>query len=233
MNYLAIETSAHTVSVAVVTLEGVLGELTMNTGHTHSEKLMPVMDALLEQLDLSLSDLQGLVVASGPGSFTGIRIGMATVKGLAHGAGLPVLPVSTLEGLAWNLAGCGGLVCPLLDARRDQVYAALFDCSGEIPLRLEADSAQAIGDVIQALKARQEPVWFTGDALPRFKALIEEAMGAGPFPAEAPVASAGCLLGMAALLAEPGRLPVPYGEAVPQYLKKTEAERNYEQRNAP
>lgn len=234
MNYLVIETSAHTVSVAVVTLEGVLGELTMNTGHTHSEKLMPVMDALLEQLDLSLSDLQGLVVASGPGSFTGIRIGMATVKGLAHGAGLPVLPVSTLEGLAWNLAGCGGLVCPLLDARRDQVYAALFDCSGAIPLRLEADSAQAISDVIQALKARQEPVWFTGDALPRFKALIEEAMGGqARFPQKHLWHQRAASLGMAALLAEPGRLPVPYGEAVPQYLKKTEAERNYEQRNAP
>lgn len=232
MKHLVFETSAHTVSVAVVTPEGILGELTMNTGHTHSEKLMPAMETLFGQLGLRLTDLDGIVVTSGPGSFTGIRIGMATAKGLAHGAGLPVLPVSTLEGLAWNLAGAGGLVCPILDARRDQVYTALFDCRSDVPVRLEEDRAQSVGELILALKERQEPIWFTGDGIPRFRPLIVEAMGGqARFPQRHLWYQRAASLGMAALYGSPAPKQVPYGEAVPQYLKKTEAERNYEQRN--
>lgn len=232
MKLLAFETSAHTASVAVVTLDGVLGEITMNTGHTHSEKLMPAMEALLNQLDLELGHLQGLVVASGPGSFTGIRIGVATVKGLAHGAGLPVIPVSTLEGLAWNLAGFGGLVCPIMDARRDQVYTALFDCTGALPERLMDDSALSVETLIAVLKERPEPIWFVGDGILRFRPVIEEAMGhRAHFPQKHLWHQRAASLGMAALSGAEHLASCTYGEAQPQYLRKTEAERNHDQRH--
>lgn len=231
MKLLAFESSAQTASVAVVTQEGILGEITMNTGHTHSEKLMPAMDSLLTQLGLSLENMNALVVSSGPGSFTGIRIGVATVKGLAHGAGLPVVPVSTLEGLAWNLAGCGGLVCPIMDARRDQVYTALFDCASERPERQMADSALSIAELISVLKERQEPIWFVGDGILRFRELLEEAMGhRARFPQKHLQQQRAASLGMAALMGSEHLLTCSYEEAQPQYLRKTEAERNHDQR---
>ncbi len=231
MKLMAFESSAHTASVAVVTLDGVLGEITLNTGHTHSEKLMPLMEALLIQLELRLADIQGLVVASGPGSFTGIRIGVATVKGLAHGADLPVMPVSTLEGMAWNLAGFGGLVCPIMDARRDQVYSALFDCAGELPVRLMEDAAFSISDLADKLKEQPEPVWFVGDGIPRFRPALEEMMGAqARFPQKHLWYQRAASLGMAALAGQEHRETCSYREAQPQYLRKTEAERNHEQK---
>lgn len=232
MKLLAFETSAHTASIAVVTLEGVLGEITMNTGHTHSEKLMPAMEALLDQLDLDLNQFQGLVAASGPGSFTGIRIGVATVKGLAHGAGLPVIMVSTLEGLAWNLAGFGGIVCPIMDARRDQVYTALFDNAGELPERLLTDSVLSIDSLIALLKESEEPVWFVGDGIPKYRALLEEAMGhQARFPQKHLWYQRAASLGMAALSGAEHLTSCSYQEAQPQYLRKTEAERNHDQKH--
>ncbi len=229
MKLLAFETSAQTASVAVVTLDGVLGEITMNTGHTHSERLMPAMDALLSQLGLGLEHLHGLVVSSGPGSFTGIRIGVATVKGLAHGAGLPVIPVSSLEGMAWNLAGFGGVVCPIMDARRDQVYTALFDCAQELPERLMADCGLSIEELIAVLKERDEPIWFVGDGILRFRETLEEAMGhRARFPQKHLWLQRAASLGMAALMGPEHLKPSSYQEAQPQYLRKTEAERNHD-----
>ncbi len=231
MKLMAFETSAHTASVAVVTLDGVLGEITLNTGHTHSEKLMPAMEALLVQLDLRLRDIQGLVVASGPGSFTGIRIGVATVKGLAHGAGLPVIPVSTLEGMAWNLAGLGGVVCPIMDARRDQVYTALFDCTQGLPRRTMEDCALSIDDLATQLLGQSEPVWFVGDGIPRFREILEERMGSlARFPMKHLWYQRAASLGMAALAGQEHIETCSYQNAQPQYLRKTEAERNHEKR---
>lgn len=231
MKLMAFETSAHTASIAVVTLDGVLGEITLNTGRTHSEKLMPAMEALLAQLDLRLCDIQGLVVASGPGSFTGIRIGVATVKGLAHGAGLPVTPISTLEGLAWNLAGFGGRVCPIMDARRDQVYTALFDCVQELPQRLMEDCALSIDALAERLKEQGEPIWFVGDGIPRFREVLEEKMGQlAHFPMKHLWYQRAASLGMAALAGQEHNESCSYQEAQPQYLRKTEAERNHEKR---
>lgn len=231
MKLLAFETSAHTASVAVVTLDGVMGEITMNTGHTHSEKLMPAMAALLDQLALGLDQMNGLVVSSGPGSFTGIRIGMATVKGLAHGTGLPVMPVSTLEGLAWNLAGFGGLVCPIMDARRDQVYTALFDCGSERPERIMEDAALSVGALMDRLRDQEAPIWFVGDGIPRFRMLLEEALGhQARFPQKHLWYQRAASLGMAALSGAEHLTACTYQEALPNYLRKTEAERNYEQR---
>lgn len=232
MKLLAFETSAHTASVAVVTLEGVLGEITMNTGHTHSEKLMPAMDTLLRQLDLRIDQVQGLVAASGPGSFTGIRIGVATVKGLAHGAGLPVIMVSTLEGLAWNMAGFGGLICPIMDARRDQVYTALFDNGRELPERLTEDALLTVESLITQLKEREEAVWFVGDGVSKHRSLLEEAMGhRARFPQKHLWYQRAASLGMAALSGAEHLQSCTYGEAQPQYLRKTEAERNHEQKH--
>lgn len=232
MRYLVFETSARTVSVAVVSLDGVLGELTMNTGHTHSEKLVPVMDTLLAQLELQMDDIQGLVVSSGPGSFTGIRIGMATVMGIAHGAGVPIFPVSSLEGMAWNMAGCGGIVCPIMDARRDQLYSALFNCVEAVPRRVMADTALSVSELIQTLKATDDKVWFVGDGILRFKDLLVEAMGGNAqFPQRHLWHQRAASLGMAALLSQTPPESRSYMNLQPQYLKKTEAERNYDKRH--
>ena len=165
MKLLALETSAHVASVAIVDETGLIGELTLHTEMTHSQKLMPAIESLMAQLDLKIADMDGIAVASGPGSFTGIRIGVATAKGLAHGSGLKVIPVSTLEALAWNLAGCPVRVCPIMDARRDQVYTALFDCNAETPNRIWEDQALSVSELSERLRADGIPVWFVGDGV--------------------------------------------------------------------
>lgn len=163
MKILGIDSSATVASVAVCEDERLLAEYTVNNGNTHSETLLPMIQAALAALSLSISDIDLFAVSSGPGSFTGVRIGAATLKGLAFASGKPCVGISTLHALALNLLPVKGLICPVMNARRSQVYTALFRSDGETLERLMPDSAMSISELDTILYEYGEAVYFCGD----------------------------------------------------------------------
>ena len=163
MLILAFETSAKAGSVALLENGKLLGESYQNTGMTHSQTLMVMAEDMLKAAGKTVSDLTAVAVAEGPGSFTGVRIGVATIKGLAFGQNKPCAGVSTLEALAYNLCDYDGLICPVMNARRQQVYTALFRAKDGKLERLMPDSAIAIAELDQKLSQYNEPVRLCGD----------------------------------------------------------------------
>ena len=160
---LAFETSAKAASVALTENGKLLGESYQNTGLTHSQTLMVMAQDLLKQCGKTVSDLTALAVAEGPGSFTGVRIGVAAAKGMSWGAELPCYGVSTLEAMAESLGSWQGYVCPCMDARRSQVYNALFYVNQGILERRSEDRAIALTDLAQELKTLEGPIFLVGD----------------------------------------------------------------------
>jgi len=163
LKILALDSTAKVASVALCEDEQLLGELTLNNGNTHSQTLLPMVEFLLDKFGLSPKDIDLFAVAAGPGSFTGVRIGAATVKGLAFGREVPCAGVSTLEALAYNLCDQDGLICPVMNARRQQVYTALFRAKNGMLERLMPDSAIAIAELDERLSLYIEPVHLVGD----------------------------------------------------------------------
>lgn len=163
MRILAFESSAKAASVAVLQDDILLGEYYQNSGQTHSRTLMQMANNLLENCDLSVQDIDSVAVASGPGSFTGIRIGVSAAKGFAWGRELPVYGVSTLEAMAVLHGSFEGVICASMDARRSQVYNALFRIhEGEIE-RISEDRAISLEELSDELKNLQEKKILVGD----------------------------------------------------------------------
>lgn len=163
MKILALDSSATVASVALCEDERLLAEYTLNNGNTHSETLLPMIEALLSQFSLTARDIDVFAASMGPGSFTGVRIGAATLKGLAFASEKPCVCVSTLEALAQNLVFSKGLICPVMNARRSQVYTALFRSDGKTLTRLMPDSAISISELDEALCRYGETVALCGD----------------------------------------------------------------------
>ena len=161
---LAFDSTAKIASVAVCDGEELLALYNIDNGLTQSELLLPMAENMLKSLKLTIDDIGLFAVSVGPGSFTGVRIGTALVKGLAFGRNIPCVEVSTLEELAENLSGLRGIIAPCMDARRNQVYNALFRCDGEMLVRLTEDRAISIPDLAEELKAYSgEPIYLSGD----------------------------------------------------------------------
>ena len=163
MLILAFETSAKAASVALTENGKLLGESYQNTGLTHSQTLMVMAEDLLKQCGKAVSDLTAVAVAEGPGSFTGVRIGVAAAKGMAWGAELPCYGISTLEAMAVSLGAYQGYICPCMDARRNQVYNALFYVNQGKLERVKEDRAIALSDLAEELKALEGPIFLVGD----------------------------------------------------------------------
>ena len=163
MLILAFETSAKAASVALTENGRLLGESYQNTGLTHSQTLMVMAEDLLKQCGKAVSDLTAVAVAEGPGSFTGVRIGVAAAKGLAWGAQLPCYGVSTLEAMAVSLGIYEGYICACMDARRSQVYNAVFRVSQGSISRIAEDRAISLAELGEELKALNAPVYLVGD----------------------------------------------------------------------
>ena len=160
MKILALDSTAGTSTVALCENERLVAEFSLNGGNTHSETLLPMIAEMLKDCALSAKDVDVFACAAGPGSFTGVRIGAATVKGVAFGSGKPCIGVSTLEALAYNLRGFDGIICPVMNARRGQVYNALFSSNGD---RLCNDRAISIEELCAELVGKDETVWLCGD----------------------------------------------------------------------
>ena len=163
MKIMAFDTSAKTASVCVAEDGALLGELNTNTKFTHSQTLLPMAQSLLNCLSLSFSDMDCFAVSTGPGSFTGLRIGIGAVKGLAYGLNRPCAGVSTLDALSRNLSGADGIVCPVMDARCGQVYTALFESTPGTIVRTTEDMAISIEELSKRLQKEKKNVFLVGD----------------------------------------------------------------------
>ena len=163
MLILAFETSAKAASVALTEGGKLLGEVYQNTGLTHSQTLMVMAEDVLRQCGKTAADVRAVAVAAGPGSFTGVRIGVAAAKGFAWGAEIPCYGISTLEAMAESLGVFEGFVCPCMDARRSQVYNALFLAEGGKLSRIAEDRAIALADLKEELINLQKPIFLVGD----------------------------------------------------------------------
>lgn len=231
LKLLALDTSTLSASVALLEGRRVVYECTLENGNTHSQNLMPLIDGAFAMAGWQQEDLHALAVTVGPGSFTGLRIGVATAKGLAMALRLPVAAVGTLDALAMGVLPWPGLIVPLLDARRDQVYTATFRQQEEAPRALTPPRALDVRALISELSREDEPVVFCGDGLRAHGPLLQEALGSravlAPACARGVRASAVGLLGL--LQIEAGRAPDP-ATLVPQYLRRPQAKTLLEQR---
>ena len=228
MRILGIESSSLVASVAIVT-DGVLtGEYTMNHKKTHSQTLLPMMDQLVQMVEIELDTVDGVAVSGGPGSFTGLRIGSATAKGLGLALKKPLIHVPTLDAMAYNLWGTNALVCPIMDARRNQVYTGIY----RVAARLEAVKSQCAmdrGELSEELNAFNQPVIFLGDGVPVFKDLIQEKMTASYqfAPPQMNRQRAASVAALGAVYMKEGKIEAAEDHA-PDYLRKSQAERERE-----
>ncbi len=176
MNILAIDTSGPVAGAAVMANGRIVHSIALNHGLTHSETIMPAVDEAMAGSGLTCGDIDVFAAVAGPGSFTGVRIGVCAAKGFAHAVNKPCVAIHALEALAMNFYGFSGLVCPILDARRSQVYCALFDCSGGFPVRVMEDDAIALDDLLDRLP-EEKTIAFLGDGLGVHAAKIIEKLG--------------------------------------------------------
>ena len=170
MKLLVIDTSGPVCGTAVMDEGKVYSEFTAQNRHTHSASLMPMIERALEAAGITLGDMDAIAAVTGPGSFTGVRIGVATAKGLAHGAGLPCIAVDALEALSESAGDFDGIVCPIQDARAGQVYGAAFR-NGE---RLLSDAPMKLEEYLDAISGLGNRFLFTGDGAPVFRERIAE-----------------------------------------------------------
>lgn len=163
MKILAIESSAKSASVAVTENGHLISECFVNASLTHSKTLMPMTDNVLKQADMTIDDIDAFCVNTGPGSFTGIRIGVAAVKGLALFSNKPCAGISTLESIAYNFIDSDCVVCAAMDARCNQVYTALFECKNGLVKRLCEDKAVLIDELAEEISKIDSTVYLAGD----------------------------------------------------------------------
>jgi tRNA threonylcarbamoyladenosine biosynthesis protein TsaB len=225
MLLLAFETSAKAGSVALLDGQKLLGESYQNTGLTHSQTLMSMAQALIESCGYTPGDVAAVAVAAGPGSFTGVRIGVAAAKGFAWGGELPCYGVSTLEAMALQLGIHQGYVLPVMDARREQVYNALFHvCDGK-PERLCPDRAISLQELGEETKSLSEPVFLVGDGSILCYNTLKDTVPGLVMPPEHRMHQRAAGVGLAALSMIAAGLPGDGATLVPNYLRLSQAER--------
>ncbi len=230
MHILAIDTSTRSCSAALIEDENLRAELTIDIGETHSKHIMALIDQVIGEANLKIADVDGFSVTRGPGTFTGLRIGLGTVKGLAMALGKPIAGVSSLEALAVQACCSDRLICSLIDARRMQVYCRCYRCKDDeiaIP-----STPERVCSVQEAIAAFDEPVMFIGSGAILYASHISEQLGhRARF---APCSQHTIRASTVALL---GREKIMNGDTedlagfVPAYLRKSDAELNLEKQN--
>ena len=225
MKIIALETSAVTASVAVTDDERLLAQSFQNSGLTHSATLMPMVSGLLKNTGLTLDEMDVVAVAAGPGSFTGVRIGVAAAKGLAWPGDKPCAPCSTLESMAWQCAHMGGEICAAMDARRTQVYCARFRAEGGTLTRLTPDRAMGLDGLADEVRASGLPQILVGDGAHLVRAALEEqGLPCSPMPPHLIYQTAWGVARCALRIAREGQL-VSAAAMAPSYHRLSQAER--------
>lgn len=225
MKILALESSALAASVCLCEDDFLIAQSYENSGLTHSKTLLPMAQELLKNCGGTLSDVDVIAVAAGPGSFTGLRIGVSAAKGLAWALDKPCAKVSTLEAMAWNLSALPGELCPVMDARRNQVYNARFSCDGERIARITPDRAIGLEELAEELAAAGTAQILVGDgAALCYNDFIKRGLPVGIAPPNLRFQSAWGVARAAWDQARAGRL-IPAGELTPDYHRLSQAER--------
>ena len=225
MKILAFETSAKAGSVALTDNGILLGANYCNTGLTHSQTLMVMAEQLLQSCGLTPKDVEAVAVAAGPGSFTGVRIGVAAAKGFAWGGEIPCYGVSTLEAMALGLGIYEGFVCPVMDARRSEVYNALFRAEAGKLTRVTEDRAIALADLAEEIKNLSAPVFLVGDGSILCYNTLKEQVPNLALPPEHRMHQRAEGVALAAEQAISAGQPGNAGELTPNYLRLSQAER--------
>ena len=228
MKILALETTGNTASVAIVEPNNIIAEFSMSCVKNHSLTLMPLISHALEMAKLKIGDMSYVALSNGPGSFTGLRLAASTAKALAHGANLKIVPVPTLEALAYNAFMEKRIVAPIMDARRGEVYASIYICEDGVLKAIEPNLNEEFSVFLERVKELDRPVTFLGDGC-----LVHgEAIKASGFD----IAPANNLLqrassvGMLAVERVSNDMSIGYNELELIYLRKPQAEREYEER---
>jgi len=234
MNILAIDTSTPLASIAVAVNEQIVAESLLNTNRTLSARLVPEIERLLATAGLTIADIDLFASSIGPGSFTGVRGGVATIQGLALAVGKPCAAFSSLAILAMNFPLQATLVCPMLDARKSEAYAALYDCSAPLPSPCITDCVLPPAALLGQIAATTgEPVIFAGEGAVRYHDQIVERLGDraifAPFPLHAPRSANGILLALHAF--RQGERMEP-SQLLPVYLRASDAEINRENKKS-
>ena len=233
MNILMIDTSGPACGVALSRDGKIVCELELTSGMTHSQRMMPMVDSALSLSGMTIGEIDLFGAVVGPGSFTGVRIGVSTVKALAHASGKPCGGVDALEALAANATGFDGVVCPILDARAQQVYGAMFE-AGFPPVRRMEDEAMKLTEYLDRVEAMGKRALFLGDGAAAFETLIRERMGEKAVfaPMQHAGLRAASALALLAYRAQAGEAMEDGFSLLPLYLRAPQAERERAAREA-
>ncbi len=238
MKILALDSSGLVASAALVEDDKLIAEYTIQYKKTHSQTLLPMLAQIRDMVELDVNTVDAIAVAAGPGSFTGLRIGSATAKGLAFALDKPIVPVPTVDGLAYQMYGSDALVCPIMDARRSQVYTGIYEFvyrEDKYDMNvIKEQRAVSFEEIAEALNGLGRNVIFLGDGVPVFRERMAEVMQV-PYslaPAHRNRQSAACIAALGSLYYAQGRMENG-AEHAPVYLRLSQAEREQEEsRNA-
>lgn len=226
MRIIAVDSSGLVATVAVIEDESMIAEYTINYKKTHSQTLMPMLDEIIKMTDIDLESIEAIAVAAGPGSFTGLRIGSATAKGLGLALGIPVIGVPTVDALAYNLWDTDKIICPVMDARREQVYTGIYEFEDDGYKIIEGQMAIAVSELMDKINGLGREVIFLGDGVPVYKDLINSLAKVPVFyaPAHMSRQRAGAVGVLGIKLFKEGKYETA-AEHKPDYLRLSQAER--------
>ncbi len=240
MKLIGIDSSGLVASVAIMENDKLVAEYTINNKKTHSQTLLPMLEEIVKNAGLEMKEIDAIAIAAGPGSFTGLRIGSATVKGLGLALKKPIVPVSTLEALVYNMYGTNSLVCPIMDARRNQVYTGIYEFvteDGEPDINkglckeyrlnvVKEPCAVPIEEIAEALNIMNKEVIFLGDGVPVFAEQLQELMKVNYSfaPGHLRLQKAGCVASLGMEKFKAG-IYEDASEHSPEYLRLSQAER--------
>ncbi len=232
MKLLVLDSSGMVASVAIMTEDTLIGEYTMNHKKTHSQTLLPMLDEVVKMTETDLETIDAIAIAKGPGSFTGLRIGSTTAKGLGMALDKPIVSVPTIDAIAYNLFESDKVICPIMDARRSNVYTGTYEWNEGTFTVIEEQCARSIVETVEAINAIGRPVIFLGDAVPLHKELIlaNACVPVSFAPAHLLRQRAGAVGSLAIEYYKAGKVESARDHG-PDYLKKSQAEREREEKN--
>lgn len=231
MRILALDSSGLVATVAIIDEDQTIAEYTVNYKKTHSQTLLPMLDEIVKMTEFSLEEIDAIAVAGGPGSFTGLRIGSATAKGLGLALDKPLIHIPTVDGLAYNLFGNKGLICPIMDARRNQVYTGIYRFETEFEV-VEEQMAISVSELMEKLNAHGEDVTFLGDGVPVYAEMLKNGMKV-PYRFAPPHMNrqrAGAVASLAVSYFREGKVESAASHQ-PDYLRLSQAERERQEKN--
>ncbi|CCZ42501.1 universal bacterial protein YeaZ [Clostridium sp. CAG:122] len=231
MKILGIDSSGLVASAAIADEKNIIAEFTVNNKQTHSQTLLPMIEKVVDMSGIELEQIDAIAIAAGPGSFTGLRIGSATAKGIGLALKKPIVSVPTLEGIAYRVSVFDGLICPIMDARRGQVYTGIYKADGDGLTCLSEQKAVDIHDILKELEEYDEKVIFLGDGVEVHRETIEnELKNEFVFaPVHLSKQSAAAVAVLGSIYFEQGKAESA-DEHKPIYLRKSQAEREREER---